>query len=71
MDQNLSNKLLVIASGAIAVGGLILLLVSIFGETKDNWALNSALAAICLSNLLNLIRLQRKRKEGQKSNVGK
>lgn len=71
MDQKTSNTLLAIASGALAIGGLILLLISIFGETKDYWALNCALAAIFLSNLFNLIRLQRKRKEGQKCSTGK
>lgn len=61
MDPKTSNRLLTIASGALSIGGLILLLVSIFGETKDYWALNSALAAICLANLFNLIRIQRNR----------
>jgi len=68
MNRNTSNTLLTIASGALAIGGLILLLVSIFGETKDNGVLSSALVAICLANLFNLIRLQRKRKEEQYSN---
>lgn len=71
MDVKTSNTLLTITSGALAIGGLILLLISIFGETKDYWALNCALAAICLANLFNLIRLQRKRKEGQKCSAEK
>ena len=71
MDAKISNTLLTITSGALVIGGLILLLISIFGETKDNWALNSALAAIFLSNLFNLIRLQRSRKVGQNNNAGK
>lgn len=71
MNRSTSNTLLAIASGLIAVGGLILLAVSIFGNTKDNWTLNYALAAIILSNLFNLIRIQRKRKEEEKSSDGK
>ena len=67
MGTKTSNVLLAIASGALAIGGLFLLVISIFGETKDYWALNSALVAIILSNLFNLIRLQRKRKSEQKS----
>jgi len=63
MNKNISYTLLLIASGALAVAGLILLLVSIFGETKDNWALSVALGAILLSNLFNFIRMQQKRKE--------
>lgn len=71
MSQETSNQLLAISSGALAIGGLILLLISIFGETKDNWALNSALAAICLGSLFTLIRFQRKRREARESNAGK
>lgn len=71
MKPKTSNTLLAIASGALAIGGLILLAVSIFGNTKDNWTLNYALAAIILSNLFNLIRIQRKRKEEEKSSDGK
>lgn len=67
MDKKTSNTLLIVSSGALAIGGLILLLISIFGETRDNWVLNFALAAILLSNLFNLIRLQRKRNEEQES----
>lgn len=61
MNRSTSNTLLAIASGLITVGGLLLLAISIFGETADNWTLNYALAAICLANLFNLIRLQRNR----------
>lgn len=68
MDRKTSNTLLAIASAALAVGGLILLIISIFGDTKDNWTLNFALMAILLSNLFNLIRFQRNRK-GEKKNA--
>ena len=61
MDKKTNNTVMAIACVALAIGGLILLLVSIFGETKDYWALNSALAAIFLANLFNLIRIQRNR----------
>lgn len=62
MDAKTSNMLLTIAGGALAIGGLIILLISIFGETKDNWTLGSALVAIILSNLFNIIRFQMNRK---------
>lgn len=62
MDAKTSNMLLTIAGGALAIGGLIILLISIFGETKDNWTLSSALVAIILSNLFNIIRFQMNRK---------
>ena len=67
MDKKTSNTLLTIASLALAFGGLILLLISIFGDSKDNWTLNFALMAIILANLFNLIRLQRKRMKKQNS----
>lgn len=69
MDQKTSNTLLTIASGALAIGGLILLLISIFSETKDTWTLSFALMAIILSNLFNIIRSQRHRKAELKSNA--
>ena len=69
METKTTNTLLTIASGVLAIGGLLLLVISIFGETKDYWALNSALAAIFLANLFNLIRLQRKRKAEQERNA--
>lgn len=70
MDKKTSNTLLMIASGALAIGGIILLLISIFSETKDNWTLSLALMAILLSNLFNIIRAQRNNKdEKKKSNV--
>jgi len=53
MENKTTNTLLTIASVALAVAGLILLLVSIFGETKDNWALAMALSAIILANIFN------------------
>lgn len=68
MDRKTLNTLLMIASGALAIGGLILLLISIFSETKDNWTLSFALMAIILSNLFNLIRSQSNRKAEEKSN---
>lgn len=70
-DKDFAAGIKAIASGALAIGGLLLLVISILGETMDYWALNSALATICLASLFNLIRLQRKRKEGQKSNARK
>ena len=67
MDQKTSGTLLTIASLALAIGGLILLLISIFSNTIDNWTLSIALMAIILSNLLLLIRPQRK-SETEKKN---
>lgn len=61
MNDKTRNTLLTIAGGALAIAGLILLLISIFGETKDNWTLVNALADICLANLFNLIRIKRNR----------
>lgn len=46
MGTKTSNVLLAIASGALAIGGLFLLVISIFGETKDYWALNLSLIHI-------------------------
>lgn len=67
MNEKTINTLLIIASGALALGGLILILVQIFSETKDNSLLNFALMAIILSNLFHIIRAQRNRNdEGKK-----
>lgn len=71
MSKKTWNTLLTIASAAMAIAGLLLLMISIFGETKDYWTLINALADITLANLFNLIRLQRKRKEGQKCSAEK
>jgi len=63
MENKTTNTLLTIASVALAVAGLILLLVWIFGETKDNWALAMALSSIILANIFNLIRVKKTRKK--------
>lgn len=57
MDRKTSNILL-IAGGALLIGGWVLLLISIFSETNDNWALSYAFMAIILSNLFNIIYIQ-------------
>jgi len=62
MKRKTLNTLLAIASAALSVGGLILLLVSILGETKDNWSLSMAFIAIILANIFNLIRTRINRK---------
>lgn len=63
MDNKTSNRLLIIASLAMAIGGIILLLISIFGNSEDNWSLAMGLSAIVLANLFNLIRIQRTKKD--------
>ncbi len=70
MNTKTSNMLLTLAGGALATGGLILLLLSILDETENHWALNPALAAVCLSNLLLLLRSQRQRKAEPKNTDG-
>lgn len=71
MNQKTSNTLLLIASGALAIGGIVLLCTSIFSESKDTWTLSFALMAILLSNLFHLIRFQSARKDVQKNNQEK
>jgi len=63
MDKVKINTLLSIVSLALSIVGLILVLVSIFGETKNNMTLVMAFLAINLANLCNVIRTRRKRKE--------
>ena len=67
MRKKTSNTLLTIASAAMAIAGLLLLMISIFGETKDYWTLINALADISLANLFNIIRIQRNRKDEKNS----
>lgn len=69
MKRKTLDTLMTISCGGLAVGGLILLLTSIFGGIKDQLALNTALAAIFLANLFNLIRVQRNRREEEKNNA--
>lgn len=62
MNEKTINTLLIIASGGAAVGGLILILIQIFSETNDNSILCFGLMAVILSNLFNIIRIQRSSK---------
>ena len=56
MDKKKTNTLILIASVGLAIAAIIFLCVAIFGETKSNWALYSALVCVVLSNLFNVIR---------------
>lgn len=58
MDKKKLNLLFIIVSVLQTLSGIIFLLVSIFGEEKNNWYLVSALFCILLSNLFNIIRVQ-------------
>lgn len=63
MDKKKRNTLLTIAGAGLAVAGIIFLCISIFGETKSNWALGFALGCVALSNVFNIIRSSLNRKE--------
>jgi len=58
MDKKTINLLLCIASVCLSVAGLILLVVQIFGDSKNNYILCMAFGSIILANLFNLIRTQ-------------
>lgn len=68
MDRNISNILLSLAILGLAVGGLILILVEIFSETKDLSLLNYGFMAIIIANLFVIIRYQRNH-QGEKKNL--
>lgn len=63
MNQKTTNTLLLIASAGLAIAGIIFLCVEIFGETKSNWELCSAIVCVLLSSLFNVIRVSFNRKE--------
>ncbi|MCQ2443652.1 MAG: hypothetical protein MJ077_11200 [Oscillospiraceae bacterium] len=67
MDRNTSNTLLSFAILGLAVGGLILILVEIFSETKDLSLLNYGFMAILLANLFVIIRYQRNHQSEKKN----
>jgi len=67
MDKKTSCLLLAISSCALALGGLILLVLQIASETKNNTLLCFAFLAIILSNLFNLIRAQMSKKNDDNS----
>lgn len=62
MEKRKANILLFIACIGLTVGGIIFLLVALFGENKSNWVLASALFCILLSNLFNIVRIQLNKK---------
>lgn len=68
MDRNTSNTLLSLAILGLAVGGLILILVEIFSETKDLALLNYGFMAIIVANLFVIIRYQRNH-QGEKKDL--
>lgn len=61
MEREKINTILAISSGLLSAAGLVLILVSIFGETKDNWALAMAFLAIILANIFNFVRARNTR----------
>lgn len=63
MNKKKTNTLILIASVGLAIAGIIFLCVAIFGETKSNWPLSSALVCVVLSNLFNVIRASFNKKE--------
>lgn len=63
MNQKKTNTLILVASVGLAIAAIIFLCVAIFGETKSNWALSTALACVVLSNLFNVIRASFHEKE--------
>lgn len=63
MNQKEISTLLVIASVGLTIAAIIFLCAAIFGGTKDNWAIPSALVCVVLSNLFNVIRASFHKKE--------
>ena len=59
------RRLLAFAAGGMALGGLILVGVSIFGDSEDNTPLTLALLFIVCRNLFNIIRMNMVKKHGE------
>ncbi len=62
MKNDLTNKILIIVYLVLSLVGVALIIINIFSESLSNTYLNVALICIILSNLLNLIRIQRNKK---------
>lgn len=61
MDQNLRNRLLLIASLGLLIAGILFLCLSIFSEPQAaHTFLPGALGCILLAGLLNLLRRQQR-----------
>ena len=60
--KKILNKLFIIASLGLIVGGAIFLCVSIFDGNETTTPLAAALACILLSNLFNVIRMNMDKK---------
>lgn len=58
MGKKKLNMLFIIVSVLLTLSGVLFLLVSIFGEEKNNGYFASALSCILLSNLFNIVRVQ-------------
>lgn len=56
MDNKLINRLLIIASVALGVAGLIFIALYFFGDSEGKGLLGASLSCIGLSNLFNIIR---------------
>lgn len=56
--KDILNKLLIIASVGLAVGGIIFLVMAFIGGFDGTWPLAASLICIVLSNLFNIIRLR-------------
>ena len=59
MKNDLTNKILIIVYLVLSLVGVTLIIINIFSESLSNTSLNVALLCVILSNLLNLIRIQR------------
>lgn len=64
MNNKTFHTLLTIVVGLLAAAGCLLILIWII--TKDNSVLYIAIMAIILSNLFNIIRMQRKPEDSNK-----
>lgn len=62
MKKDVINRLLIIVYLLLSLVGLTLIIINIFTETISNTILNVALLCVVLSNLLNIIRIQRNKK---------
>ena len=50
-----TNKMLIIINALLGVTGLILIVISIVGESNSNWVLAAGLGCVALGSVINII----------------
>ena len=65
MKNSAAKKILLIVESLLGLGGIILLLISMFGNAATNLPLTAALACVSVAGIINVILLVMRNREAK------